>query len=619
MNKETKTSENELVLETNENILEEAREIAIKNANDKRSTFILSYDVNQRDTLVSVLQTLDSEIVSEENEGHTMTVHMNMAQLKLVKSMDCVTKVSNIKETFFETVTTESEKGETPRQTMTLSDDATAQEISVLSVGGNESVSMACIDDECSSDSGCSDFDNTTMHNPKELRIDSFLIGRICCPGAEQWFVFAVPETGEYTIYTTGDLDTEGCLYDNSITLINQVDDVDCGDLNFRMVHRLIKDQAYFLCVKGAKSNTGEFRLYLTGRKLVDRVEISPSNIVLEVGKTYELPTKPGRYFNIEGTTKISGLSVSLIPNDATQQTISWSTADYKVLEIVQWFRNNERYATVKPLKAGTATLYASDWNENGERAACEIEAHYCGGDNYRDVTQHSMILQSDGYYVCSKCGYRIKSPALQDKDILSQDDYLKMVAVMHYYAHNVLLAREYPISAYFYNAEAEKCKIVMDTIRSQNQYSSAYEYQGLNKKYLAGETNDTMLSFVSKSAINLFTIGSYNSFYETIATLVIGYYCPPIGTLTDIISLAEEMSTGEMDAISFGSFVAGLIDLDDIATALSLFSSASNIIDCDVVIGDPVIRISFSAYAHAEYVFDTSYNIKKVSINYTV
>ena len=216
-------------------------------------------------------------------------------------------------------------------------------------------------------------------------------------------------------------------------------------------------------------------------------------------------------------------------------------------------------------------------------------------------------------------CGYRIKSPAVQDRDILSQDDYLKMIAVMHYYAHNLLLAREYPISAYFYNAEAEKCKIVMDTIRSQNQYASAYEYQGSNNKYLAGETNSTMVSFVSNSAINAWTIGSYNGFYETIATLVIGYYCPPMGTLIDIISLAEDIASDEMDAISFGSFIAGLMNLDDIATALSFFSSASDVIDCDVVIGDPVVRVSFSAYAHAEYVFDTDYNIKKVNINYTV
>ena len=164
------------------------------------------------------------------------------------------------------------------------------------------------------------------------------------------------------------------------------------------------------------------------------------------------------------------------------------------------------------------------------------------------------------------------------------------------------------------------KCKIVIDTIRSQSQYSSAYEYQGTNNKYLAGETNDTMLSFVSKSAINALTIGSYNGFYETIATLVIGYYCPQVGELIDVINLVDNMVTGKIDAISFGAFIAEYcLDMKDIAMALNFFSSASDVIDCDVVVGDPVIRISFSAYAYAEYVFDADHNIKKVRINYTV
>ena len=87
---------------------------------------------------------------------------------------------------------------------------------------------------------------------------------------------------------------------------------------------------------------------------------------------------------------------------------------------------------------------------------------------------------------------------------------------------------------------------------------------------------------------------------------------------LSDVISIISDMINGEVDAISFGSFIAGLLDMDDIATALSYFSSSSDIINCNVLIGDPIIRISFSAYAYAEYVFDVNYNIKKVKINYT-
>ena len=284
------------------------------------------------------------------------------------------------------------------------------------------------------------------------------------------------------------------------------------------------------------------------------------------------------------------------------------------------WDDDGDRYIHVTAIESGTTKLYAEDWYGYGKRDECEVRVitPYCGGENYRDITQHSMILQSDGYYVCSKCGYRIKSPALQDKDILSQDDYLKMIALMHYYAHNVLLAQKYPLSAYFYNAAAQKCEIVIDTIRSQAQYSALYEYQGADHRYLSTEINETTASFVLKSTMDRFVLASYNGFYESLASLVIGYFCPQIAALTDVISLVSDAVNGKIDAISFGAFIAELLQKSDIANALDFFSSAADIIDCDVCIGDPVVRICFSPYAYAEYVFDANHNIKKVRINYS-
>lgn len=50
-----------------------------------------------------------------------------------------------------------------------------------------------------------------------------------------------------------------------------------------------------------------------------------------------------------------------------------------------------------------------------------------CGRENYRDVTLHDMVLQSDGYYQCSVCGYRVKHPLLQDAQILSVQETLEI------------------------------------------------------------------------------------------------------------------------------------------------------------------------------------------------
>ena len=55
---------------------------------------------------------------------------------------------------------------------------------------------------------------------------------------------------------------------------------------------------------------------------------------------------------------------------------------------------------------------------------------------------------------------------------------------------------------------------------------------------------------------------------------------------------------------------------MDDVATALSFFSSASDIVNCDVSVGDTVVIISFSANASAEYIFDRDNNIKRAIIH---
>lgn len=55
-----------------------------------------------------------------------------------------------------------------------------------------------------------------------------------------------------------------------------------------------------------------------------------------------------------------------------------------------------------------------------------------CGHENYRDCTLHDMVLETsdeDGgiYYVCQACGYKVKAPSMQDKDILSLEDNLRV------------------------------------------------------------------------------------------------------------------------------------------------------------------------------------------------
>lgn len=297
-------------------------------------------------------------------------------------------------------------------------------------------------------------------------------------------------------------------------------------------------------------------------------------------------------------------LYATIYPSNATNQTVTWCSSDDSVAEV------NTYSGKVTAKKAGTTTITATT-ADGGLQDCITINVNYCGGSNYRDVTKHNMILQSDGYFVCSKCGYRIMSPSLQDNLILSADDYLKVIALSHYYSQMILLADKYPLKTSYYNSFVNLAKIAIDTIRSKNEYAQLYAYKGSDGKYYCTETNDTTASFVTSSNINALTLGSYNGLYESIAELVLGYYCPEVALLVDITQLVTE----ESNALVFGSLVASLYGLDDYANALSIASTVLGMATSEVQIGDRVINISFNAYSHAEYVFDEDNRIKEVRI----
>ena len=632
MNNNSIFSEEEIVLAPPTELLDEAKEISLNTIHDEKFPFVLHYNPNQKNFLLSLLGALCAIIEENNEECHTISTWMNMTQLAFIKRSNCIERVKTDEgiNPFLtedaDNLSADSTAGGVVQETIVVSPEAQNEIATPLSINatpeaitfdGSTASVAASVLNSCDSHPA-----NTDMAHAQVIYANSTAEGCICCPGFEQWFKFTAPASKKYTICTFGDLDTIGTLYDCYGSQIIKIDDYEpCGKTNFRIIRNLTSGNTYYIKVGTYNNEVGSYTLRVTDSVLANSVDINKTSITLEKGVRYELPITPNyTYKGYMGAQRIPGLSVSISPSNANEQKIWWWEEHSDILECyTDWDDDGDRYFHVITKKAGVTKLYARDWKSHGKRDECSVTiTPYCGGNNYRDVTKHSMILQSDGYYVCSKCGYKIKSPALQDKDILSPDDYIKMIALMHYYAQNILLAKEKPNSAYFYNSEAENCKIVMDTIRSQNQYASSYEYKGSNDKYLAVETNNTMLSFVSKSTIDALSIGTYNGFYETIASLVIGYCCSPMGDLIDVISLVTDMAAGEIDAISFGSFIAGLMDLNDIAIALSFFSSASDIIDCDVLIGDPVVRIAFSAYAFAEYVFDTNYNIKKVKIIYT-
>ena len=207
--------------------------------------------------------------------------------------------------------------------------------------------------------------------------------GCICCPGAEQWFKVTLPRATQYTIFTTGSLDTVGALYDAAGNKLYEVDDY-AGKLNFRITAILAGGVPYYISVCEAKQQTGNYQLKVTEKILVDSVSVTPSTIVLDMGKKYELPVSLNTRLNPSGVDWIDGLNVSISPANATETRVLWSISDSTIADVNVAWHNNVKYYKLTPKKAGTAKLYAYDYDSMGRRGECTI---YAGGAPVTGIT----------------------------------------------------------------------------------------------------------------------------------------------------------------------------------------------------------------------------------------
>lgn len=391
-------TEEEIVLDPPTELFKEANTIAQNNENDEKFEFILKYDVNQKDFLLSLLEALGinpSEI--HENEDMTISINLNMSQLAFIKKMDFIEEVhstiipnpyifleaeaasagdsttveidrTNEEKLIPNPISTENLNIETvPHITPTINTTLTEDE-----VANNEVATMSVNNSRCSS---C--ISNYTMETAKQINTESFIRGCICCPETEEWFKFTAPETTTYTIYTMGTLDTIGAIYDASGTKITCNDDyVYGGNLNFRIICDLTAGETYYVKVRLDKKATGKYTIRVTKKILAKAVNINQPAISLVKGVTYELPTRPDYvYKGYNGAVPIPDFSVSIYPADTTEQLIYWYEEPFNntVTCTTGIDDNGERYYHITAVELGTTKLYARDWNDNGRKDECQI------------------------------------------------------------------------------------------------------------------------------------------------------------------------------------------------------------------------------------------------------
>lgn len=402
---EINVSEENIILAPPVELFDEAKEIAKITVGDDKFPFMLHYDANQKEHLLSMLGMVGAIVEDDDDDGHVLATMMNMTQLAFIKQLDCVDRVKTdeginpflaeeaVKLTPIQqeqqedealddevqVVVTDIDPETLEVQTEIVLNRTTDAELEAVAIAATEKtdsdIAVASVTTTARS-SCCPCPTNVSMETAATISDESYTSGYICCPGTEQWFKFVATRTGQYTICTTGSLDTIGTLYDCGGNQITRVDDyAPCGKINFRIICNLTEGNTYYIKVGISKGDVGSYTLRVTERVFANHVNINKTAITLEKGVTYELPITPNyTYKGYNGAQRIPGLSVSISPSNANEQKIWWWEQYGSVLDCSYgWDDDGDRYIHVTATGTGTAKLYAEDWSENGKRDECTV------------------------------------------------------------------------------------------------------------------------------------------------------------------------------------------------------------------------------------------------------
>ena len=120
--------------------------------------------------------------------------------------------------------------------------------------------------------SGNNDFDNAR-------EISNFpLIDTISTPESKNMYKIIPSKSVEYTLYTTGSLDTYGILYDENRNILSKNDDISASNYNFMIHYNLIPNRTYFLEIGAYKREVGEFTIHQEYKKINQTIDIEDNS-----------------------------------------------------------------------------------------------------------------------------------------------------------------------------------------------------------------------------------------------------------------------------------------------------------------------------------------------------
>ena len=233
----------------------------------------------------------------------------------------------------------------------------------------------------------------------------------------------------------------------------------------------------------------------------------------------------------------------------------------------------------------------------------------FCGGYNYRDITEHNMVLNGNGYYVCTRCGFTVKSPELEDKDVLSTDDYLQVFSCLMFYSYIEVLKCSYPGVLDLPTAQNIALQLATE-IRQKSKYQNAYSYSDSSGKCIGPAIDyNHNHSTVQEGLLSLLDVFNYNRLDNAINELIVGLYCPEFSLAQDIVDLI----THQMTAIDFSAMILEYLGYNNIADGLSLASEVIESVNTNVSLEDKVIFVDLGRVLNGRFIFDSNNKFKMV------
>lgn len=250
----------EIYLEPEEEVIKNAKEIVEKSKNAEKYVCCILYEAAEKSAVLSEIKKLECTILEQSDAKSCVTVRVSKAQLAAIKSLNCIEKVEmadeNIGLTTMGKPVLRKAENDGKINTGAVAEQAIASVQTIEAVSTDNGILTMCYGGGSGSDCNHSN----TMQTARYLSLATWAYGCICCPGTEIWYRFTanVSNAADYTIYTSGSLDTVGYLYNSSGTLIASNDDGG-DDLNFSITKPLTYGATYYVKVRAYGSDMGEY------------------------------------------------------------------------------------------------------------------------------------------------------------------------------------------------------------------------------------------------------------------------------------------------------------------------------------------------------------------------